>query len=207
MSFIILYQKAIVAVAVHWLQPNIEELSLMTINVSHLIHVSNAKYNGFIRRYTGEAGLKEALNYETYLFNALERYVDSGNVYHLNTMLAAAKNMSKVRVTQRILKGMSAHSFNKTTKEFDGKASKRKLKGLRTNSKWEVMFIDNLESEQQQENKAEAEWNQEAAILRLVKTASKKGNIDALITQMHHAIAELPSAQHEIQAHNEVRAA
>lgn len=144
----------------------------MTININHLVRVSNAKYNGFVRRFTGEKGLSEALDYETFVFNGVVRYVTTGDPTHLNNCVSAARNMGKVRLTTRLMKGMSAHEWNASKKEFNGRARPGKLRALRKLGEDGIAskFADVLEKEQAQEQKAAKEWSEESFLKAVVKT-------------------------------------
>jgi hypothetical protein len=176
-----------------------------TLNLSHFKHLSDNSYAGLINYYMSDAGLEESNTYENYVFNAIGRYIDSGNLYHINTLLDVARNMGRIRITQRLTKGLTAHKFEKELKRFEGKANKTKLKNLRSN--WQEKFFSNIEQETTQEKKAGKSWDQEAAILRLVKTAHNKGHVEELISQMHHAIAEIENRAVNHIATGTVRAA
>lgn len=168
----------------------------MTINVSHLMRVSNARYNGLVRRFTGEKGLQESLDYENFIFNALLRYAETGDATHLNNCVAAARTMGRVRLTTRLLKGYSAHEWN--GKAFDGKAERKgKLRHLRRMSESEIAMdvAAKLEDEANDSKKQEKVFDLEAFAEMVAKRIIKnEANVIDFERRLERKLAELRAA-------------
>jgi len=147
----------------------------MSIDVSHLIKVSTQKYNAWSKFYASEAGLKQALDYETWIYNGIIRYIDSGDPTHLNRLVVGARNMGKVRLTTKLMKDLSAHPYNSKTRQFDGKMAAGKMRNLKKLGEDGVALkmAKVLDNEQDEEQSAGKEWDMDSLIKTVVNQLSK----------------------------------
>ena len=142
------------------------------------------QYNARVTYYTGEKGQKELFNWNEFMFNAVQRYVESGDATHLNNVMKGAANVGRYRASYRIMSTLSAHPFNKQDKLFHKQANKKKLAEVREN--WEAMFIDALTQEEKHSSTTPTfDWSKkEQALIRLVSQCVENGVSTASINRV-----------------------
>lgn len=139
-------------------------------------HISDKIYTQTITYYT-EKGHLEAEKYFNYLYNAAERYVETGDFTHLNYAVKASKAVQRFRKTMRVIDVLSAHKFSTKMGLYYGTADSEKLRKLRHNNAWISKFKKAVEDEVKHEQQ-KPEWNWEtkrAGLIRAVKLASEHG--------------------------------
>ena len=175
------------------------------LNMNHFVRVSNAKYNALTNKFTGEKGLQEALDYETFIFNAVLRYSETGDPIHLNRCVLAARTMNRIRLTTAMLKGISAHawgsmrdgSFVKLKSggvEFGGEANKGKLRKLRRMGEEGLAYMigEHLEQFNAESKAKEHAFDPEAYAEVIARKLIKAGaNIVAFEALISKKVAEL----------------
>ena len=122
--------------------------------------------------------------FETFVANAIGHAMVHGDPTHCNNVLLAAKAVGQYRFTKRVLTPLvSPWEYDTESQTFVGKADKAKLNRLRGTvevdgveiPRWEQMLAERLRAEDTQEKKAaEAPFDLDAEIERLIKLAHRK---------------------------------
>lgn len=114
-------------------------------------------------------------DYFNYVFTASLDYLDTGDLNILNSVLAASKLVSRVRVTKQLLAVVACHNLNANTCRYSGKANAKKLIRARK-------MADTVKERQ------ETIINQDSAKR---EQSAKTFNVDQTTTRAVHAIAAL----------------
>lgn len=135
-------------------------------------HFDDTQYNARIKHYTDKSR-PELRDFIQFLFNAAERYIETGTVQHINNAINAGRGQARYNISVRIMKTVSAHAWN--GKKFAGKMNtKVRAKKL---SGWKHSFMVQVQAEidrdAKQANEAPA-WDLDAKILALFKAAQSE---------------------------------
>lgn len=124
--------------------------------------------------------------FATYVANCVAHTLTHSEPKHINSALAASRNIGQYRMTKRILQGLIPFDYDKDAEAFGGKMNKDKAAKLReeitddktgeTAMRWEFLLRQKLFAEDSAEKAAsKADWDLQAAVIRLVKQAEKNG--------------------------------
>ena len=134
--------------------------------------------NGYIKN-----GAKQVEDFQAWVANAIARYYESGDVSHLNNLVAGSLAIQRYRTLIRVAKPIVAHKYEKDSKTFVGKIDKDKRDEMISPSEgdanvevWEAKLTEFFASEDEHQEKAPAKtWDVDAEIVKLIKKAGKEG--------------------------------
>lgn len=151
-------------------------------NIKTFGTLTDAAYNNRTNAYIKD-GAKQVVDFQDWVANAFARYYDTGDVSHLNNLVAGSLAIQRFRTLMRVAKPVAAHKFDKDSKTFVGKIDKDKrdeMCGMDENDAtievWEAKLVEFFESEDEHQDKAPAKsWDVDAEIVKLIKKAGKEG--------------------------------
>jgi hypothetical protein len=133
-------------------------------------------------KYYKTKGEQEVKQFWDWVANGYARYLETGDISHLNNMVAGALAVQRYRAFTRVTKALSCHKFDKDTKQFTGKIDKDKKESLCKADidagceVWEVKLAEYIGKEDDHQNDTpKKDWSAEAAIVQLITKAGKEG--------------------------------
>ena len=147
--------------------------------MNHFPVLSDINYNERTGAYV-KNGHKQVEDYQNWVANGFGRYLATGDISHLNNMVAGSLALGRYRTLVRVTKSLACHKFDSKNKKYIGKidAEKRdKLTKIHPDSgleQWEFSMKEFFEKEGEHAEKAPAkDWSVESAVAQLIKQATK----------------------------------
>lgn len=160
------------------------------INMVRFDKLSNRSYaaqvNGLIK-----TGPQQIEQFKTLCANAICRVLETNDVTHINRMVEAAVACGRYRTFARVVPGLVPFAFDKSERVFHGKRQNGKFNKMMADSDktegakvFEDLLVEYFEKEDVFGKTTPAKsWDLDEAVLRLVKTAQKKGKSFAAINK------------------------
>lgn len=147
--------------------------------MNHFPVLADKTFNATTTKYT-KNGHKQVEEYQNWVANGFARYLATGDISHLNNMVAGSLALGRYRTFVRVTKSLACHKFDAKSKQFVGKidGDKRdKLTEVEPDSgleQWEFKMRDYFTKEEEHAEKAPAkDWSVESAVAQLIKQAGK----------------------------------
>jgi hypothetical protein len=149
--------------------------------LKHYTKMANAAFANRTKQYI-DNGAKEVEQFQQWVANAFARYMESGDISHLNNMVEGSLAIQRFRTFIRVAKPVSCHEYDAKTRTFTGKIDSDKrdklceVDGDSGMEMWEAKLVEFFASEDEHQEKAPAKtWDVDAAILQLINKAGKNG--------------------------------
>jgi hypothetical protein len=160
------------------------------INMVRFERMSNRSFSASV---TGliKSGPEQIAHFKKLCANAICRVLETNDVTHINRMVEASLACGRYRTFARVVPGLIPFAFDKSERVFHGKRQSGKYTKLTAPSEntegalvFEDLLVEYFEKEDTfgQSTPAKA-WDLDEAVLRLVKTATKKGKSMAAINK------------------------
>ncbi len=148
---------------------------------------TNLTNRQFSAQVTGliKSGPKQLEAFKTLCANAIVRTIETNDVTHVNRMVEAALACGRFRTFARVVPGLVPFAWSGQDRAFSGKRQKGKYAKLTKVEDNGAMCFENLLVQYFEKEDAFAKtepaksWDLDTAMLRLVKTALKKGKTTA----------------------------
>lgn len=147
-------------------------------NLSHLQQYNDSIYARKCAKYDNLQKLYgEKLDFDNFAFNAHIRYLETGDVTHVNRVLNAAKHVNRFREFRSLFRKLTAHTWNPGQNgilDNTSKASRKKMKQLRAAGP--DGFLMEFHGEENSPKKSVAKnWDLEKKLASFIKQAEKNG--------------------------------
>jgi len=144
--------------------------------------LTDAAFNKRTKTYI-DNGNKQIVEFQDWVGNAFARYMESGDVSHLNNLIDGSLAIQRFRTLIRVAKPVACHEYDTKARKFVGKIDKEKKAAFIEPSEddadtenWEAKLIEYFAKEDEhQEDKPKHSWDVDKAILQLVTKAGKEG--------------------------------
>jgi hydroxymethylpyrimidine pyrophosphatase-like HAD family hydrolase len=162
------------------------------INMVRFERMSNRSFSASV---TGliKSGPEQIAHFKKLTANAIVRVLETNDVTHINRMVEAALACGRYRTFARVVPGLIPFAYDKSERVFSGKRQNGKYNKLMKDSEitegakvFEDLLVEYFEKEDTfSQSTPSSSWDLEQAMLRLVKTATKKGKS---VTQIEEAL-------------------
>lgn len=148
-----------------------------------------------------KTGPQQLEQFKTLCANAIIRTIETNDVTHVNRMVEASLACGRFRTFSRVVPGLVPFKWDTSDRAFSGKRQNgkyTKLTAVDDNgvAAFERLLVEYFEKEDVFGKSASTKtWDLDEAVLRLVKTAQKKGkSFDAIEKAVKNAERKVASA-------------